>query len=178
MSINPSHTIPSDLASLLAHRASGPLLRHWADLYKKHRHVKRKLLDPLYFSPALQYISIFNYNSKDDDYTLSLSGEDAYDQALIKRQGRRVSDLYPIDVAKQIIETWNNVRENHKFVIVAKSVSDKPSIRCILPLTNPEGVLSFSIHAYDSLFYDSRITRSPDDYHYSFFSPEDLLNSL
>lgn len=163
---------------MLAHKASGPLLRHWAGLYRIHRHVKRSQLDPIYFSPALQYISIFNYNSKDDNYTLSLSGEDTFDHTLIKQQGRKVTELYPANVAKQIIEVWNAVREKHRFVIVAKSVIEKPSIRCILPLTNPEGILSFSIHAYDSLFYDSRITRAPDDYHYSFFSPEDLLNSL
>ncbi len=175
-------TTPNDVKSLLGHKVSGPVLRHWKNLIQENGLARRKNLDPVEFFYALPHICILNYVEEDNDYCMSIRGGEVPSLPGGQPHERTIRNYYDVDLANSIIKAWNKCRDENIGLIVTRNIitsdgEEASSVRLILPISDPSAVISLTQYAFNPDYYIDLKKRELEDYKYSFFNPEDLIDS-
>ncbi|WP_420549187.1 PAS domain-containing protein [Curvivirga sp.] len=181
----PASHIPASIETILSHKACGPLIRHWLKQSDTNKPPSKSQLDPLEFWSALPDISIHIYVPDLDDYKMYLAGDHISGLDALDKKGITLRDSYQHHsphIADVIIKKWNEARSTQKCLITFREIEqagqEKSSLRCILPLTEPEAILCFTIYGYDAEHAHKTLHRNRDDYRNESYSKEELMHLI
>ena len=173
--------IPENISAVLSHKACGTLLRYWLTLSSTETVASKEQLDPLEFWAALPNISIHIYEKDINDYRLQLAGDNIANLDIGDNKGLTLHESYAphsSDIAPSIIEKWNEARTHKHCLITYRDLEQAgkqySSMRCMLPLSNPEAILCFLIYGYDAKHAHKTHIRNSDEYRHEIYDIQSL----